>query len=213
MAKPARATSAPSTPDPAPAPTPEPTAPAAPANYLQSLGMDTEAGTAFWKPTGRVQIVTLLSGRAPKPAEKVKVLPPEHGGDEVTVLAIFTVQKDGVDMTWEVTSRRAMAALAQVVTHFPVALAIQTRGDGKQTTYSVRLATEEEVAAKPAPRAAPAPAPEPAAAPRKVCEAPACVLYAGHTGRHMTQKEWRAKHGDAPSAVPDATTPTALPVA
>lgn len=225
MAKAPRAAAAQTKPDPAPAPVPTPAdgvaspaeapstppAPAAPANFLQSLGMETEAGQAFWKPTGRIQVVTLLSGRAPRPAEKIKVLPEEYGGDEVTVLGIFAVQKDGAEMVWEVTSRRAMAALAQVVTSFPVTLAIQSKGEGKQTAYAVRLASEDErvKAAQPAPARQAEKAPDLPPPTQPLCDAPSCVLYAGHAGRHMTQREFAAQTAEQRAQQRLAPTPVA----
>lgn len=116
-----------------------------------------ETGAAFWKPDGRVRRITVLTARPPTAEEAAPRALKDRDGkptsDTVSVLAVFDIEVDGAPHRWDVSSRRALAALDAAITGLPIDLTVQQKGSGKSTTYEVKVAPPElpkKAAAKPA---------------------------------------------------------------
>lgn len=111
-------------------------------SFLEGLGIDTSsAGVPFFRPTGKPQTVTITDIRPPTPDESPKDIPDKSNPGQmnsVPVLAVATVTLHDVEHVWEVMSRRALAALDDVITEMPTTVVVQTRGSGTNTLYSVQ---------------------------------------------------------------------------
>lgn len=85
------------------------------ASWLTDLGINvTEMSMPFFKPNGKKQIVKILDARPPTDDEANKKVMMNGREVHLPVLAVATVEINGVEHEWEVTGKRALAALASI---------------------------------------------------------------------------------------------------
>lgn len=142
-------------------------------SFLEGLGIAvSDVGTPFWKPDSKKQTVTLTGV---KPSGITKEL---KDGGKIKILAVADVSIRGVPHTWEISSKRALAALNVAVKKLPVDLDIQAHGAGTDVRFTIVVHVDET------PRAKSKLGPP--------CDAPGCVQEMGHHGQHIVAKKKEA---------------------